>query len=88
MYRYKKNLKLNEKYKTENIYITDDLTQLRLKLKSIVKDVPGVTKIHTKDGNIHCDKGGTHFVISNPDDLFSLGIDEIDYEELGLKDLA
>ena len=88
VYKYKKNLKEIEKYKTDNVFITDDLTQLRLKLKSMVKDIDGVTKVHTKNGNIHCDKGGTHYVISSPDDLFDLGLDEINYEELGLTNLA
>ena len=75
-----------DKYKSENVYITDDLTQLRLKLKSMVKNIEGVTKVFTRDGNIHCD--GSHFVISSADDLCDLWVDEISYEELGLSNLA
>ena len=77
-----------DKYKADNVYITDDLTQLRLKLKSVVKNIEGVTKLFTRDGNIHCDKGGSHFVISSPDDLFNLGVDEINYKDLGLSNFA
>ena len=77
-----------DKYKAENVYITDDLTQLRLKLKSMVKNIDGVTKMFTRDGNIHCDNGGSYFVISSPDDLFNLGVDEINYEELGLSNVV
>ncbi|MEW8544340.1 MAG: hypothetical protein AB2693_12470 [Candidatus Thiodiazotropha sp.] len=88
VYKFKKNLREMDKYKNRNVYITDDLTQLRLKLKSVVKDIEGVTKVFSKDGNIHCDKGGSHFVISSPDDLFNLGVDSINYEELGLPNLV
>lgn len=88
VYKYKKNLKEMVKYNSDNVYITDDLTQMRLKLKAVVKDIDGVSKVFTKDGNIHCDKGGSHFVITSPDDLFNLGVDSINYEELGLPNLA
>lgn len=88
VYKYKKNLKEMVKYNSDNVYITDDLTQQRLKLKAVVKDIDGVSKVFTKDGNIHCDKGGSHFIITSPDDLFNLGVDSINYEELGLPNLA
>ena len=47
-----------------------------------------VTKVYTRDGNIHCDKDGPHHVISSPDDLFDLVVDEINYGELGLASLV
>ena len=88
VYKYKKNLKEMVKYRADNIYITDDLTQLRLKLKSVVKDNKGTSRVYTRDGNIHCDKGGSHYFISSPDDLFNFGVDAVNYEELGLASLA
>lgn len=81
VFKYKKNLGEMAKYK--NIFISDDLTLLRMKLKGIVKSTPGVTKVHSVDGNIHCDKDNKHFVISTPDDLFDIGVD-VDLEQLGL----
>ena len=88
LYKYKKDLKEMVKYKSDNVYITDDLTQLRIKLKFVVKGIDGMSKVLTKDGHIHCDKGGSHFVITSPGDLFNLGVDSINYEELGLPNLA
>ena len=88
VYKFKKNLKEMDKYKKDNVFITDDLTQLRLKLKAMVRNTEGVTKVYTRDGNIHCDKDGSHHVISSPDDLFDLGVDEINYVELGLSSLV
>lgn len=84
VFKYKKNLKDIEKYKNDNVFITDDLTPLRMRLKKIVRETPGTTRVHALDGNIHCDKDGKHHVVSNPDDLFLLGVD-VDLEALGLK---
>lgn len=83
VFKYKKNLKEMEKYKEQKLFISDDLTPLRLRLKKIIRETPGTTRIHTLDGKIHCDKNGKHFVVSNPDDLFHLGID-VDLDALGL----
>ena len=37
--------------KAANAYITDDLNQLRLKLKSVVKNIEGVSRVYTRYGN-------------------------------------
>ena len=47
----------------------------------------GVSDVYTRDGNIHVTRRGKKFVVSNPDDLFELGL-EPDYEKLGLENYA
>lgn len=84
VYQYKKNLKSMATYKDKGVYITDDITQLRLKLKNFLKQQEGITKVYTIDGNIHCEKDQKHYVVSSPDDLFFLDID-VDLDVLGLK---
>ncbi|WAR04839.1 hypothetical protein MAR_020208 [Mya arenaria] len=78
IFRCKKNLK-----KTS----CNDVTVLRLRLKAIIKDTPGVTKVHTRDGNIVFTKDGRVNTVSSPDDLHKTGID-VDLKALGLEDLG
>ncbi|WAR01334.1 hypothetical protein MAR_007892 [Mya arenaria] len=84
VFRNKKNLALMEKYK--NIFITDDLTQLRMKLKSVLKETVGVSRFHSRDGNLRCQKDGKQYTVATPDDLHVLGI-EVDLKRLGLEAL-
>ena len=81
LFQNKKKLKNIDKYK--DVFLTEDLTPLRLKLKAVVKGVHGTSNVHSKDGTIHCSKNNQHFMINNPDDLFALGVD-VDLNELGL----
>ena len=37
--------------KADNVFITDDLTQLRSKLKYAGKDIEGVSRVYTRYGN-------------------------------------
>lgn len=67
VYKYKKNLK--EMDSTKMIMA---ICPLKLKLKSVVKDIDGVSKLFTKDGNIHCNKE-ILTAITSPDDLFNPG---------------
>jgi len=92
VYKYKKNLKDLAKYnpqdkKDKKVFIAEDLTQLRVRLRDYVKELDGVTKVYTRDGNIHCTKkegqNEKHYIITNPDDLFALGI-EPDFSALKL----
>ena len=71
-----------------NSRMTDDFTQFRLKLKSVVKNIEGVSRVYTRDGSIHCDKGGSHHVISSPADLFNSGLYAVNHELLGSTSLA
>ena len=69
---YKQKIVLKDMDKHEDVFITDDLTQLRMKPKSIVKDTEDVPR--SIDMNIHCKKGGVNYVICDPDDLLILGL--------------
>ena len=80
-FKNKKKLKNSPIYK--DIFISDDLTPLRMRMKDLVRNVPNILRVHTRDGNIHCDLGGKHHVISSPDDLFNIGI-EMDLASIGL----
>lgn len=84
--KHKKVLKDMAKYKAhgKSVFIAEDLTQLRLKLKDYIRERDGVSRVHTMDGNIHGEKNGKHFVVTSPDDLFRIDIDP-DMKALGLE---
>ena len=90
---------LKDKPEYAGVYVFDDLTTLRAKmLYYLKKKVPVVENAWTIDGRIHCTKKRPPglseresprriFTIDTPDDLFKLGVDAVDFEELGLADL-
>ena len=90
---------LKDKLEYAGVYVFDDLTTLRAKLLYYLKKkVPVVENAWTIDGRIHCTKKRPPglsereslrriFTINTPDDLFKLGVDAVDFEELGLADL-
>ena len=84
LFSLKKFLKKSEVYK--NVFITEDMTQLRVRLLHIVKKCDDASNVYTRDGNIHCTYQRKHMIISSPDDLFDIGI-EADLKELGLEHL-
>lgn len=72
----------------KNIYFNDDLTTLKFKLFQIVRKLDNVKAAHTRDGKIHCIlKDNSRQTVENPDDLFKLGVDSVDYGSLGIKNL-
>ena len=74
VFRIKKYVKNIEKYK--DVYITDDLTKLRLKLKDYLRKQDTIAKVYTIDGNIHCEKtDGQHFTVASPGYLFKMDIE-------------
>ena len=83
MSKYKENKATGKK----GVFICEDWTQLRLKLKDFLKDKEGVTNVYTIDGNIHCTKNGRKCVVASPDDLFKLDL-EPNYEKIGINSLV
>ena len=72
----------------KNIYFNEDLTILRFKLLQFVKKLDSVKFVSTRDGKIHCQmKDNSKIVEENPDDLFKLGVESVNYKALGLTDL-
>ena len=87
----KKSLKGKDGY--QKVYINDDLIPLR------VKRLDNVDKAWTVGGSIHCTKkvppglapGASQrpvVVIDTLDDLFKLGLQQVDFRSLGLNHLA
>ena len=73
VFRFKKYLESSPRYK--GVFITDDLTPLRMKLFVIVKKDGATSNVFTRDGITHCTFKGKHVLVSSPDDLFQLDID-------------
>ena len=93
VFKCKKKLRLMDNYKANRatgrkaVFITEDLMQLRVKMKDYVKSIEGVTNVFTTDGNIHCTKDNRHIVINNPDDLFKV-ITQPDWKTLNFNGLT
>ena len=92
--RKKSELKKMDKYK--GTYMNDDLTILRSRLLKKAKSAQEVDYVTTTpDGRVKCtmkkktgEMTATTILLENPDDLFKLGFDDIDYEEFGLHHLV
>jgi hypothetical protein len=94
----KRNLKGKEEYK--RIFVNDDITPLRARLLGYVKQLESVEKAYTVDGRIYCvtKSAGQHpsgkpgrskpVIVESPDNLFRLGVTQVDYNALGLGHLA
>ena len=77
------DLRKTERFK--NIYISEDLTQLKFKLLYYVKKQGNVKSAFSKEGMIHCTlDDDSKVTIDTPDDLFKIGMDNIDLKALGL----
>ena len=83
----RKKLKDIPKYKG-SVYINEDLTALRARMLAYAKAVPEVMRASTHNGKIFCNMSNSSLVIlENPDDLFKIGVVNIDYNKLGLETL-
>jgi len=72
----RRELKNSEKYK--DVFMYEDLTQLRFKLMQMARKCDGVKSVHTRDGNFHC-------VLRNATDvIWSLSL-QMTYSSLVLK---
>ncbi|KAL8584167.1 hypothetical protein ACOMHN_034853 [Nucella lapillus] len=83
----------------KRVYLNDDLSPLRSKLLKICKQTPGVERVSTThDGKIACymkptpgssssNSSGSSETkyIESPDDLFKIGISDVDYTSQGLQ---
>lgn len=74
------------------VFIKEDLTQQRSKLLKFLNSHDDVEKTRTSEGRIRVslkvDRGaGKSVTIENPDDLFKIGIDNIDITQFGYPDL-
>jgi hypothetical protein len=82
LFSVKKLLSISKTYK--GVFISDDLTPLRLRLKDYIKESGKVSKLYTRDGIIHCVSENKDELISSPDELFKIEL-PIDFRKLGLE---
>ncbi|WAQ95789.1 hypothetical protein MAR_028479, partial [Mya arenaria] len=76
VYRHKRKLRDSPIPAYKSVFITDDITPLRLRMKNVVSQIPGVEKTFFRDGNVHCIFKKKHFKLSSPDDIFKeLGVE-------------
>ena len=79
----KNKLKNKENYR--GVYINEDLTPLRSKLLQYVKKQDVVESAYTREGKVICrTRDGSRVTVETPDDLFKLGLTNVDYAALGL----
>ena len=71
----------------KNVFIAEDITMLRSKMLNLCKNSPDVKFDVTRKGIIRCRMNDNSvIVVESPDDLFKIGISNINWEELGLHD--
>ena len=65
-----------------NIFVNEDLTHLRYRLFKCAREKCQHTFI--RDGKVICKSEGQYVTINNPDDLFLIGYDDVDYKAFGI----
>lgn len=81
----KKKLRENGKIKADNTFgdrvsVYDDMTMPRRKLMKDIKEMANVEFCYSRDGTIICKlNDGTFKHVNSADDLFLLGVEEVDY---------
>ena len=81
----------NLKSKATRVFINEDLTFLRAKLHAYIREL-GNLRTAVRDGKILCyqqpntnnERHEKPVIIETADDLYKLGIDDVDYSKLGL----
>lgn len=80
----RKGLKDIPEFKTK-VFINEDLTQLKAKLMAYAKSLDNVKRVNSYNGRLFCTMTNEKTeILDNPDDLFKLGVMNLDYNRLGL----
>lgn len=74
------------------VFIQEDLTQQRSKLRKYIKGHANTERTRTSEGRIHVTleedrRAGRNVNVENPDDLFKLGVDVVDIIQFGYPDM-
>ena len=79
---YKSRFNLKGKDSCKGVYLNEDLTPMRFKLLMAAKDSSQVQRALTNNGTVVCKmKDSEEFkYISTADDLFDIGMDDVDYK--------
>ena len=82
---YSARFKLKDKQDHRGVFINEDLTTLRYSVLMAAKKAPQVKGVSTKHGAIICKMNdNSHAVLRTPDDLFDIGLDNVNYREFKL----
>ena len=86
---YDGRFRLKGKDGMRGVFINEDLTPLRFSVLMRAKETPAVKSVSTKYGSIVCKlQDDAYKVIRSPDDLFELGVDNVQYGDFKLHFLA
>ena len=84
IYDRRRKLKDIAKY-SNKVYVNEDLTRLRHAVLMTAKRAPTVKGVSTRQGNIVCKMENDEYVVlRSPDDLFDIGIDNVQYTDYKL----
>lgn len=85
LYQARFGLKDKDNFTRVYMYVNEDLTRLRYSVMMAAKKIDGVKSVATRSGTIVCKMDDGDFkTIRNPDDLFDLGLDDMDYARFKL----
>ena len=66
------------------LHIDEDLTPRRAKLVKVVKSVPGVKKVYTRNAVIHAIREQGKVKLYSANDLYKIGVHVIPFDELDI----
>ena len=82
---YSARFKLKDKNDYIGVFVNEDLTPLRYAVLMAAKKAPQVKGASSKHGTIICKMNDSSYVaLRTPDDLFDIGLDDINYREFKL----
>ena len=82
---YNARFALKDKSNFKGVYINEDLTPIRHAVLMKAKKAPSVKGATTKHGKIICKMNDDSFkVLKTPDDLFEIGLDDVNYKDFKL----
>ena len=82
---YDARFKLKGNLDHKGVFINEDLTSMRYALLMAAKKAPLVKGVSSKHGSIVCKMtDNSHMVLRTPDDLFNVGLDDVNYRDFQL----
>ena len=83
---YQGRFHLKGKESFRQVFVNEDLTSTRYAVLMAAKKSAEVKSVSTKAGNIVCKMNDDTFkIISTPDDLFAVGLDNVEYKNFRLR---
>ena len=86
---YKNRFNLKGKDECKGVFINEDLTTMRYKMMMCARKAPKVKGVISRDGIIICKMDDdTYISLRNPDDLYDIGLEDVEYKDFGLSHLS